>query len=138
MTPSEVNLTDDGILAERVLAVATNPAGPLSSCEGLVPYATYDLVYRVHEHVARLNNAGRLSWSKQATVGRTLALVTGVAANLSVKEWEYVGNLVDARLKHYCKNMAKALEADRKRAQRARKRGADNCLLPSRITGQLQ
>lgn len=121
MRPCDVNEIAEEILVERARIVAYDPAST-ASLPALVPYATYDLVFRVHEVVARLNNAGHLPWNKQATVARLLASVTGVAAQ-SRQESEYIGNAVDARLRHYCRDLAKAKDADQKSLRRARKKG---------------
>lgn len=124
MDPGEVNQLADDVIAERVRVVSTDPSAKHCDLPALVPFATYGLVFRVHEEVARLNNASRLPWGKQPTVARVLASITGVAAK-NRQESEYIGNAVDARLRHYCRDMLKAKASDKKSMQRARKRGQE-------------
>lgn len=121
MRPCDVNEVADDVLAERARTIAHDPT-TTDHLPALVPFATYDLVFRVHEAVARLNSAGRLPWNKQATVARVLASVTGVAAQ-SRQESEYIGNAVDARLRHFSRDMAKAKNTDQKSLKRARNKG---------------
>lgn len=133
MTPADVSRLANEKLVERVRLIASDPAA-ITQMEAIVPFATYGLVYRVHEEVARLNASNQLVWSKQATVGRALGSITGVTAKHALKEWEYIGNAVDARLRHYCRDLSKAKDADKKRAQRALKSGSQS-LWPSRVAG---
>lgn len=133
LAPSDVNKLPNEKLAEHVRLVASDPDAS-AQLEALVPFATYGLVYRMRQEVARLNSTDKFIWSKQATVGRVLGSVTGVTAKHSMKEWEYIGNAVDARLRHYSRDLIKAKDADKKRAGRARKSGSQ-LLWPSRVTG---
>lgn len=131
--PSDVNKLPNERLFERVRLLASDPVAS-AQMEALVPFATYGLVYRMRQEVARLNANKLTVWSQQATVGRALASMTGVAAKHSMKEYEYIGNAVDARLRHYSRDMSKAKDADRKRAQRAQKEGSQS-LWQSRVAG---
>lgn len=63
MRPSDVNALAEIDLLERVKILSSNPNG--DRLPALVPFATYGLVFRVHEAVARLNNARRLVWSNR-------------------------------------------------------------------------
>mmetsp|Transcript_60113 Transcript_60113/g.106412 ORF Transcript_60113/g.106412 Transcript_60113/m.106412 type:complete len:133 (-) Transcript_60113:185-583(-) len=116
-TPSEVNQLPDELLRERASYLARDPPNTESLSAALVPFATYGLVFRIHEEVARLNNSGQCIWNKQATVARVMGSVTGVTSKHSMKEWEYICNAVDARLRHYCRDLVKAKETDKNPAK---------------------
>ena len=124
-SPSEINLTTDEVVRERVGAVLRDPTdSTLSDLPPLVTFMTWGLLRRLSNEVATYSLVERAGWCKSSALAKVVASVTGARPQFGCRrDWEYPGNRMEAEIKNRLKEFTAATTGAKKSARKAIKMG---------------
>lgn len=84
----------------------------------LAPFITNDVLLRVNNILAPLDNAQRGGWGLQAALGRSVAALTGAPRSARIEEARHQGNAMHSALARYTKRLKETHDKNARQQRR--------------------